>query len=245
MYKENYFIDAAKLPDNSTHIWRYMDFVKFASLIDKSELYFCRSDKFEDPVEGSFPELCTADKICTTEELKKHISQTNFNFRKQTHINCWHQNDYESAGMWNLYAKDNRGIAILSTIGKLKESIIDSRNVYIGKVKYIDYKKDQIPILDFFSPFFYKRMSFAHENEIRALVETSDDLPLKDGHPDYSIDIHLHGLGIKVDLKKMIEAIYIAPFAPSWFVELVKSFNNKYGYNFPMRQSLLADPAMF
>ena len=35
-------------------IWRYMDFTKFVSLISSKSVFFCRSDLFEDPFEGSY-----------------------------------------------------------------------------------------------------------------------------------------------------------------------------------------------
>lgn len=36
-------------------IWRYIDFTKFVDLVDSSQLYFSRLDKFEDPFEGTMP----------------------------------------------------------------------------------------------------------------------------------------------------------------------------------------------
>ena len=245
MYKENYFIDACKLPDDSAKIWRYMDFAKFISLIDKQELFFTRADKFEDPFEGSFPENCTADKWAKEENLKNHVKEISINSRKHVHINCWHQNEYESEAMWKLYSQSERGIAICSSIGRLKSCIIDSRDVFIGKVKYIDYRKDSVYTGDFFSPFFHKRKSFSHEQEIRALVETTDDIPIENGEQDYSKEIYLFGLSIKVDLKTLIDKIYISPYAPYWFYELVYSVTKKYGYNFCVNQSELTNIPMF
>lgn len=43
------------VPDEHTTIWRYMDFTKFVSLLDKKTLYFTRSDKFDDKFEGATP----------------------------------------------------------------------------------------------------------------------------------------------------------------------------------------------
>ena len=34
-----------------TTVWRYMDFTKFLSLLDKKELFFVRLDKLDDPFE--------------------------------------------------------------------------------------------------------------------------------------------------------------------------------------------------
>ena len=42
-------------PPSEAVLWRYMDFTKFVSLLDRQALFFARSDKLGDPFEGSFP----------------------------------------------------------------------------------------------------------------------------------------------------------------------------------------------
>ncbi len=41
-------------PDENVKIWRYMDFTKFFSFIDKKALFFTRIDQLEDKFEGRF-----------------------------------------------------------------------------------------------------------------------------------------------------------------------------------------------
>jgi len=36
-------------------LWRYMDFTKFMSLLETKSLWFNRSDRFDDPFEGTYP----------------------------------------------------------------------------------------------------------------------------------------------------------------------------------------------
>ena len=38
---------------DSTIIWRYLDLAKFLDLLENQFLFFCRADKFSDPLEGS------------------------------------------------------------------------------------------------------------------------------------------------------------------------------------------------
>jgi len=52
-----------KMDDAS--IWRYMDFTKFVDIISTEELYFSRSDCFEDDFEGSYPEKHVAARLDT------------------------------------------------------------------------------------------------------------------------------------------------------------------------------------
>lgn len=42
-------------PPKDAILWRYMDFVKFISLLETNTLFFARADKLGDPFEGSFP----------------------------------------------------------------------------------------------------------------------------------------------------------------------------------------------
>lgn len=52
MYKLH---EAFNTPEERKKIWRYMDFTKFASMLEKKELFFARADKLGDPFEGSYP----------------------------------------------------------------------------------------------------------------------------------------------------------------------------------------------
>src|SRR5262249_25964267 len=136
--------------------------------------------------------------------------------REYTAISCWHLNDGESAAMWKLYATDNQGIAIQSTVAKLENSLIlpPVHQIFMGKVKYDPV---EVSIYDpRFSQhfiFFYKRKSFEHEQEYRITIAPQDF---------DSLD-RLGGVYVQVNVATLIEKVYIAPAAPSWFADLVKS----------------------
>ena len=49
MYKEH---RACNPPSSDAILWRYMDFTKYVSLLEKRALFFARADKLEDPFEG-------------------------------------------------------------------------------------------------------------------------------------------------------------------------------------------------
>ncbi len=51
MYKEHHEFEE---PDDRTIIWRYVDFTKFVSYLDKNALFFVRSDKLFDRYEGKY-----------------------------------------------------------------------------------------------------------------------------------------------------------------------------------------------
>ncbi len=186
-----------------------------------------RSDKFEDQYEGTFSEP-------TFEEIKK-ISENNPKFldyykshRENVVISSWHTNEYESFAMWQVFTKNNEGLAIQSTIGRLKEALALERNFeqYIGEVNYIDYKKELIPFDDVFFPFLFKRKSFQYENEIRVISDvTGQNLTINDG------------LKISVDINTLIEKIYIHPKSENWYKKLVIEVVSRLGFDFTIEKS--------
>lgn len=251
MYEQH---EVFECPENEdTKLWRYMDFTKFISLIDSESLFFSRVDQLNDPFEGSWTsknvEMRKAHfQNFPSESLQRHmdfmnkLSNLNQNWPRYTAVNCWHENEFESAAMWSLYLKSNEGIAIQTTISRLKKSIVDDHPIYIGRVKYIDYEMDYINPNNFLGAFTHKRKSFEHEKEVRALVFKP---PTSELNLDFSQETISFGLPIKVDLKMLIEKIYIAPNAPTWIVELVKSILKRLGHKFEVNQSQLTKAPIF
>ncbi|KAF5417648.1 MAG: hypothetical protein C5S38_01290 [Candidatus Methanophagaceae archaeon] len=58
MYKEHPAFE--KPSDEDIKIWRYIDFTKFVSLLDKKALFFARADRLSDSFEGSYLERFSA-----------------------------------------------------------------------------------------------------------------------------------------------------------------------------------------
>ena len=246
MYKEH---SVFKKPENeNAKIWRYMDFTKFVSLVDKSALFFPRADRLDDPFEGSFPEATVKlrpelykDKIPTN--AIPFLSSFKKNIVKFTAINSWHLSEYESAAMWKIYLKSNEGIAIQSTFGLLKSSLKDeNHDIFIGKVQYIDFKKDLISERRL-TPFVHKRKSFEHEQELRAVIQ--ELRTKKSGEIDFSKPLFDDGIYIAVDLDTLIDKIHLAPTSPEWLHELVESVTRKYGLSKEVLQSSLDDVPVY
>ncbi|WP_010250967.1 DUF2971 domain-containing protein [Myroides injenensis] len=225
MFRENEHI---KLPtDPNTIIWKYMDLSKFLDLLLSNKMFMSRSDKFEDQYEGTFSEP-------TYEEIKR-ISADNPTFldqykqkRKNVVVSSWHINEYESFAMWQIFTKNNEGLAIQSTIGRLKEALNSETRVdqHIGEVHYIDYKKEYIPFEDDFFPFLFKRKSFQYEKEVRVI---SDVTPL---------NLHINeGVKINIDINQLIEKIYIHPKSENWYKKLVLELMHKLNFKFTIEKS--------
>ncbi len=213
--------------DNNTIVWKYLDLSKFLDMLLSQQLFMSRSDKFEDQYEGTFSEP-------TFEEIKK-IAANNPKFldyykshREKVVISSWHINEYESFAMWQIFTKNNEGLAIQSTIGRLKEALrLENRiEQYIGNVNYIDYKKEYIPFDDTFFPFLFKRKSFQYEREVRIISDVSAQ----------NISVN-EGLKINVDLNQLIEKIYIHPKSENWYKKLVIELVSKLDFKIEIEKS--------
>jgi hypothetical protein len=173
--------------------------------------------------------------------------------------------------MWNLYIRSGDGIAVKSTFGRLCDAMAsEERPVYVGAVEYLDYETATFPNEQIFEhnilwQFVRKRLSFAHEREVRAVAENFKYVlgVLARGNPesraqalssagiadvpaldlDEVLPLPPPGLYLAVDLGTLIESIRVAPTAAPWLAELVHSMMDRFSRAEPVRQSsLLSDP---
>ena len=216
-------------------------------------------------IEESGPQIATAFKENMGRELNKdqanklakksalyiecYQRRENMAYRRFTCINCWHMNENESAAMWKLYCQTNEAVAIQSTFSRLIKSLEKSpEEVYIGMVKYTDYDTAAIPVGNDFYRFLYKRHSFNHEREIRAIYQQHPPLKLrKDGTQkvDWDAKLFESGMNIHADIDTLIERIVVSPTAPGWFFHVVESVVIKYGFKIPVQPSSLSIKPQF
>jgi len=221
-------------------IWRFIDLTKLLSLLETESLYFCRSDKFDDPFEGSItkPALESMKKEVPLPEKKVlHF------FKEKTFLNCWHLSEYESEAMWKLYSNSNLGIAIKSSVGRLIKSfsIEDKYDIFIGEISYLDYEKDSFNYGNIFYYFFNKRKSFEYEKELRAMVSHALENPKRKANESYDGQ----GVNVKVNLTQLIESVLVAPFSPLWYRNLVKAVLKRYSNEFDVLPSSLDKVPLF
>ena len=108
MYKEHPVFE--KPENEDVKIWRYMDFTKFVSLLEKQALFFCRTDKLGDLFEGSYTKVNIERRSAiykkkldslpaqlqpfrdVIEREPKNYSGFLKMLRKHVYVNCWHKN---------------------------------------------------------------------------------------------------------------------------------------------------------
>jgi hypothetical protein len=277
-------------PDPDAKVWRYMDFAKYASMLEKGALWFTRADKlgesFEDklgdPFEGTIAGA-TRERYCEvfnwvasqkskslpTEEERNRFVEANLKatfrsnncYREWTYLNSWHMNEHESAAMWRLYARTNEAVAIQSTYARLRDCLptevrmgtvqadepldgrVEQRGLlYLGEVHYINVATEAMPQQGYrLPPFMYKRKSFEHEHEVRAVILTSPYPEKVGGQQDTPEDVisKVTGWPVEVSLEDLLERAYIAPTAPDWFFEVVESVTKKYALSLEVERSSL------
>lgn len=239
MYKNHEAVDT---PHLGATLWRYVSFTKFVSMLDKQALFFAKVDTFRDPFEGALASWAIQWKRDALYEAMgdravglygpERLRETRNALRNITLVNCWHENEEESAAMWKVYADE--GVAIKTTTGAMIEGFRCSEDeIAIGRVRYIDYVQDRMPDRFIYQPFLHKRRSFEHEREVRAMIVTRSRDEARNATGKYQ----------SVDLNALVQEVVVAPFQPDWFTELVASVSSKYGVGDRVRRSGLdADP---
>lgn len=233
-------------PENpDVPLWRYMDFTKFVSMLEARALFLPMVAKLNDPFEGSYARGNEVLRPLVYRHLSNKFGLTAGEMvqrlRSFVAASCWHSNEQESAAMWKLYAKTHEAVCIQTTFRKLQSAIGSTARV--GMVRYVDYETGWIPESNPLAPFLYKRKSFEHEREVRALIPPANvGAILKQPQAKMKEP----GKWVPLDIATTIESVFIAPDAPSWFWELVKQVTRRYEHGtLPVVRSALAQKPFY
>ena len=235
---------AVTTPDQDTlRIWRFMDFTKFVSLLEESALFFATLSTFTDPLEGYLSKP-TVEKISLVPEGLSDEDRRRWELAVRSHVHfyrcgreyvlvsCWHLNEYESAAMWGLHVKRGEGVAVRSTIGRMKRAFeAESEVVYIGKVNYVDYAEEEVPTGNILYLPQHKRKSFEHEHELRAMI--------------CAVGEATSGKLVMVDLNELVERVFVAPNSPVWVHQLVKKVLLRYRLDAEVVHSALEEKPLY
>ena len=168
---------------------------------------------------------------------------TRRNYQRMTLISSWHLGGHESAAMWKLYLTGDEGVAVRSTVADLCAALEGFQpDIHIGAVNFIDYDRTPIPERNFFFPFVHKRKSFEHEQELRVVLPRTTD-PLRMANE--VVPVPDGGEYVPVDLGRLVRGVYVAPTAPLWQEDLVRSVIDRYGFYFEVVRSRLGDDPIF
>jgi hypothetical protein len=249
MYQEHGNIDT---PPDDTVVWRYMNLEKLLALLGSSSLHLCRLDDLRDPWEGKWSPaaleaFCQSGRAANVAGsiIENAVKVLNMGIGK-FYVSCWHESPYVSAAFWDQY-QHSAGVAIRSTVGRLKKSKGLAPTFFIGRVQYLNYNDAESaksffgggPLNNCFVPVFLKRKSFEHEHEVRVVVWSGTE---EEKGAELNLAPTTKTFKIPIDLGELIDAIVLCPTSELWLVEPVKELLKRFGLsNAPVIRSDLYD----
>jgi len=253
-------------PADDTPIWRYTDLARFVYLVSQRRLWFSKLTVLlaGDPYEGygaaeglpGIPRV-PGRHIIPAEEgqslLYSEASRSAAADIREAHLltdaSSWCMGP-ESLGMWMLYGAGGFGVAVRSTIGRCRESLvrtISDDHYRFGPVSYHpdaeafasevqDFRVGDVPaggrlrqrVLE---RAFNKRIAYGYEQEWRAAL-------IQDRRPE------VRGIDVEVDLAVLINQVFVGPKTNELEMDAVRAVMAWGGISgTPVRSTLLSPPS--
>jgi hypothetical protein len=226
----------------SEKITRYVDLGRFLAMLGKwhgspqGRLFFACPDRLGDPQEGT---LGDADRQLAEIAAKARyggarsrafacwLSREWQDKLLTVGVSCWYLGDTESHAMWQIFGAG--GVAIESTVDKVKEALDPAAVVEAKLVEYVDYPKRASTDLDPAKVLSFKRPPYQHEKELRFFVSLSETEPqlIKNlrglGRPGEMYvhqrpqgELGANGITVPFDVVRAVDRVVLAPSAPTW-----------------------------
>jgi hypothetical protein len=207
----------------TTKVWRYMSFAKFVWMLKKKHLWLPNVRYLEDkweltPDTSQINYIIDGMKKYANEHSDESMLKENFLmriaglvdvYRDETFVSCWNASEHESHALWKIYCPTSEGVAIQTSLDRLKRSV-DPWPVF--EVSYAPYKEDNgNPLLMLIVR---KRPMYAYEQEVRVVL--SQDAPQSE-----NLSRIPKGTEIPWSPEDHIENIWIHPDAQPFFAECV------------------------
>jgi hypothetical protein len=223
-------------PDRTDRaVWHYMSLAKFIALLDTRALFFCRLDRLGDEYEGSLPRRWRRELQAPPTEAAKAER-----LRLSCHVNCWNMSEHENEALWRLYGAQDASIGIRSTYDELVHVLSQNHGVFLGLINYVDYDYREG------SDAVRSRPGDAQATRLQAqgrsaLRQGGRPLPAQQGGLAWRTTWARH----PIELDRLVQGIYIDPYAPRWFEKVVKAVVRQFAPSLSERiswSSMKADP---
>ena len=174
-------------------VYRIFSFQILEQIFQERKLTLVKPKLWDDPFENFI--LNSTGRLLNGREFQ-------IDFRSNFYGQCWSFTK-ESDAMWRIYSPDKNGVKVKTTIRKLFtplfkaggqhqkiNGIVYNISSFVGKVKYADTKtlitmlKDEQLMSEIIfdqsgrgqaSTFFFKRVAFRHEKEVRLIFNSQND----------------------------------------------------------------------
>lgn len=236
--------------DENQKIWRYLEFCKFESMLEKKAIFFSKASEMQDKEEGLSPkgniltQLILQDTDMPPEEKQEELQafetidqverETEKKLQSQTLMTCWRRDDKESPKAWAKYITNGNGVVVQSTYGKFKGCLKKEKyRVYEGVLR--DY--NQFPEEN---SIFLEKVIYRNSDTVRTGNRSPYDYMRNytRKHLDYKWENELraflispsevdgYGCHIPVDLEYFIENVYVSLKVQN-LLEKVKTLTEK------------------
>lgn len=200
--------------DDSQKIWRYISFSRFVWFLQKKSLWLARVDIFSDTWEVSLTQnqieflasrhpvsMWDSPNVETSFERAKRINAL---WRVDTYVNCWSGLDHESHALWRIFCGPSEGVAVQTTLGKLRTAL---DNIPVYPVLYGE-PPDTTP--QHIVQATIKRPVFSYEHELRIIAGRGTAHPnLKKGEFGFELPLDMN----------IIDCVAVHPEADDSFKE--------------------------
>ncbi len=245
-------------PNEDAEIWRFMKMDFFRDLMANQELYFRRTDLYKAgdsneglPTDAYLRRTLSLVRYALEDELKlNHHQASNRLYSECYYLSCWNLCDSENRlRMWYGYAP--YGVAIRTEYRRLKVALngfLDE--VHVGRVRYGDQEMTGYNALQIL---FTKRKQYEWENEVRAVVCSSDpvggqarnyrdtNFPHREPQDDINpLHAWVHPYKRRrIELKDLLMGIAVSPWASeAAAAEVHETWAKVWGLNLPVEYDL-------
>ena len=224
-------------------IWRYLDFCKFESMLEKKALFFSKASEMQDKEEGHSPKMNLMAYFAENDpddpdgskefrDIRQSEHREEKDLQRRTFMTCWRIDDRESPKAWDEYIGNQEGVVIQSTYGKLKGclkeryrvyadllrtgNLFEENSIFLEKVEYRNYPDrigNKTP-QEYLRLYTGKQPRFKWENELRAFLVLPNE-------------VEDSGFDVPIDLEYLIENIYVSPKVQN-ILEKAKTLTERY-----------------
>ena len=199
----------------NANLWRYFPLDRFFQVLETSAIYFASANEFRDEFEGAVYVEGANDVHHEALPPERPIDTAFARLKTLTKISCWHYADYESAAMWELYAAQNKGIALCSTPERMSAAFAPfrlsprygSEDLWAGPVSYVDLTQVPTEDPDMLKRFFRKHRAFESEREFRLVIS----LRMAE---EFGVRVPDCGISVRVDLDLLAQRIVLGAHIP-------------------------------
>lgn len=238
----------AEVPDDLV-IMRYLTDWKFQRLVKGSVLYFSREDNLRlmDANEGRDADANVAldskhpgnDGIDSEIQRKLRRQVREESWIPQTFVSCFYMGDEEDLDMWHEYVGEDNGVAIFTTVRRLRE-LCNGRNAakeaIIAPITYIDRLTDLMAEHGNYYTMLYKDKSFRHERELRFMVRYG--IGAVGGTYKFWGDRWPNAERRPIKLNSFVDKVVVAPQSRKVYKNLVENLLQSHGFGaIPVHES--------